>query len=138
MSIHGALLTLAAALSLATACKDTQGAGADAPTGKPAQVAPADQPVTQPADKPADPPADKPMPVILPAEKSEPAGPGAGGPLVECTPDSRKGGMCTREYRPVCGKTAADVRKTYSNPCNACSDTAVIGYVAGACEAGPK
>ncbi len=59
------------------------------------------------------------------------------GPLstVECTPDTRKGGRCTREYRPVCGAYADKTTKTFSNPCVACSDEKVASYVAGECAA---
>ena len=53
--------------------------------------------------------------------------------------------MCTREYRPVCGKRDTGVRcvttpcpsveyKTYSNACEACADENVISYVVGSCE----
>lgn len=50
--------------------------------------------------------------------------------------------MCTKEYRPVCGKRDTRVRcvttpcpsveyKTYSNACTACADEKVISYVVG-------
>ena len=52
--------------------------------------------------------------------------------------------MCTREYRPVCGKRDTGVRcvttpcpsveyKTYSNACTACADENVISYVVEKC-----
>lgn len=40
--------------------------------------------------------------------------------------------MCTREWRPVCGRRAADWQ-TYGNACTACADPAVIGHRAGEC-----
>jgi hypothetical protein len=53
--------------------------------------------------------------------------------------------MCTREYRPVCGRRDTGVRcvttpcpsteyKTYGNACTACADEKVIDYVVGECE----
>lgn len=42
--------------------------------------------------------------------------------------------VCTREYQPVCAFNDAGKKiKTYANACNACSDTKVLGYTAGAC-----
>jgi hypothetical protein len=117
-----AIFSLIALLS-AGACKDTTGASAGAPstTTPPAS--------TPPTDKPAD-PAEK------PAENGEPTpAPPTDVAYTECTPDTRKNGICTREYRPVCGKKADDSRQTFPNKCTACSDTAVVGYFEGGCEA---
>jgi len=59
------------------------------------------------------------------------------GANVTCTPDTRKGGMCTREYSPVCGSLADNTSKTFSNKCVACSDEKVVRYVAGPCPGDP-
>ncbi len=59
------------------------------------------------------------------------------GSNVTCTPDTRKGGMCTREYSPVCGTLADNTSKTFSNKCVACSDEKVVRYVAGQCPGDP-
>lgn len=144
-----ALLSLAA-LCVLTACKD-MGSGADAPTGggKPAvhagDVAGGDKTPDKTPDKPADPaqdaatdrapkPADPPMPVILPAEKkSDPPPPKGEGEFVACPPESRGAQVCTRDYRPVCGRTATDERKTFANKCTACTEATITGYVVGAC-----
>lgn len=124
---RAAIISLCAALFGVAACKDTTGASADAPaTPAPAATTP---PAPQPdADKPVEDGADKPAQ----GEPTTPAPPTAA--YVECAPDSRKGGMCTREYRPVCGKKADDARQTFANKCTACSDTAVVGYFEGACD----
>jgi len=45
--------------------------------------------------------------------------------------------ICTREYIPVCGTVAAEV-KTYGNACTACSDSNVSSYRTGACEKNTK
>ena len=42
--------------------------------------------------------------------------------------------MCTMDYNPVCGMHADGSRKTYSNGCSACTNAAVVGWSAGACE----
>ena len=129
------LLALCAASSL-TACKD---AHSSPPTEGSAPVAPvADAPV---ADAPV---TDAPVadaPVEAPAAGDEGAGgapavePDAGAKVV-CTPDTRKGGICTREYRPVCGSLAGASR-TFSNKCVACSDEKVASYVEGPCPGTP-
>lgn len=117
-----ATLSLGAALLLA-ACKDTTSAGTDVPS-------------------PSPPPAGGTAASTDPPRPDGGGDPGAGGTVpapdstyVECTPDTRKGGMCTREYRPVCGQKAENTFQTYPNPCNACSDVAVQRYRLGACEA---
>lgn len=116
-----AIFSLCALLSAGAACKDTSGASADAPQ---AATPPASTP---PTDTPAD-PAQK------PPESGEPTTPPTDVAYTECAPDSRKNGICTREYRPVCGKKADDSRQTFANKCTACSDTAVVGYFEGGCE----
>ena len=40
---------------------------------------------------------------------------------------------CTMHYDPVCGDLEGGGRKTYSNACVACSDSAVMVYSEGAC-----
>jgi hypothetical protein len=40
---------------------------------------------------------------------------------------------CTMRYDPVCGALEGGGRKTYSNACVACSDSAVMVYSEGAC-----
>lgn len=144
-----ALLSLAALLAL-SACKD-MGSSADAPTGggKPAVHAGDSAGPDKAPDRPADPaqdspdpatdrapkPADPPMPVILPAEKkSDPPPPKGEGELVACPPESRNAKVCTRDYRPVCGRTATDERKTFANKCTACTEATITGYTAGACQ----
>ncbi len=42
--------------------------------------------------------------------------------------------LCTMQYDPVCGLTANNQYKTYSNACSACSDASVTGHSPGACE----
>ena len=44
--------------------------------------------------------------------------------------------ICTMDYVPVCGVLEGGGKKTYSNACVACSDTAVNGYTEGACATG--
>ncbi|HEB82777.1 MAG TPA: hypothetical protein ENJ11_07935 [Gammaproteobacteria bacterium] len=41
--------------------------------------------------------------------------------------------ICTREYRPVCGRLAEGGSKTYSNGCEACADGEVVAFSADAC-----
>ena len=41
--------------------------------------------------------------------------------------------MCTMDYNPVCGQLSDGSFKTYSNGCNGCSDSKVIGYSQGEC-----
>jgi hypothetical protein len=50
-----------------------------------------------------------------------------------CGPESRQGGVCTREYRPVCGLYADASARTFPNRCGACSDEQVHSYVEGPC-----
>ncbi len=42
--------------------------------------------------------------------------------------------LCTMQYDPVCGLTADNQNKTYSNACSACSDASVSGHSPGTCE----
>lgn len=53
--------------------------------------------------------------------------------------------MCTQEYRPVCGHIDTQLacasppcslvkHRSYSNPCQACSDPSVMAYELGSCE----
>ncbi len=109
-------LSLGAALVLA-ACKDTSSAGTDVPAG------------SQPAVGSG---SDTGAAAQQPPGGDVPAGPES--TLVECTPDTRKGGMCTREYHPVCGQKTDGTFATYANKCNACSDLAVQRYKDGGCE----
>lgn len=117
------LLALCAAVSL-TACKDD---------GNPSSTPAAD--ATPPPAAPATPsvPAAGDAPV---AESAGPVDP-AGGANVACTPDTRKGGVCTREFHPVCGTLADNTARTFSNKCVACSDEKVVRYVDGACPGDP-
>jgi hypothetical protein len=52
--------------------------------------------------------------------------------LTEC-PELRPE-MCTMDYNPVCGNLSDATFKTYSNGCNACSDSKVISYSQGECK----
>lgn len=52
-------------------------------------------------------------------------------PVVQCS--SPRPEVCTMEYNPVCAQLADGDFRTYSSPCNACADDAVIGYLPGAC-----
>ena len=69
-------------------------------------------------------------------------GDGAGGDVVECVPPRPE--MCTRDWRPVCGRRDTGVRcvttpcpswetKTYGNACSACADPGVHGWRPGEC-----
>ncbi len=117
------LMALCAASSL-TACKD-------ASTSSPPAVAPAAPAAAAPAEAPAA--GDVAAPLAGGAAPSEPSEPGTvTGASVICTPDTRKGGICTREYRPVCG-SFGDGTRTFPNKCVACSDEKVASYVDGPC-----
>jgi hypothetical protein len=116
------LLALAAAVSLA-ACKD-ESVPSTAPT---TPDAPAEPVVVPPAAGDAPPPE---------PEGAAPVDP-AGGATVTCTADTRKGGVCTREFSPVCGTFEDNTSKTFSNKCVACSDEKVVRYVAGPCPGDP-
>lgn len=108
-------LSLCAALLLPAGCKDTAGTNAETPAPAGGGDAAA------PTDNPGEPASGTP----------KPAGP---ADMVACTPDTRKGGMCTREFQPVCGKKADEARETFPNKCVACSDESVVGYFLGSCE----
>lgn len=123
------LLTLLAlcAVSSMTACKD----GSSSP---PAEAATPATPATPAADGPAAAPA---AGDAVPVEGGvPPVDPGTGANVV-CTADTRKGGICTREYRPVCGSLADATSRTFSNKCVACSDEKVASYVEGPCPGEP-
>jgi tetratricopeptide (TPR) repeat protein len=62
------------------------------------------------------------------AELAEESLPVAGGACADPRPQ-----MCTRDYRPACGQRRDGSRKTYGNPCTACSDLEVVTQAAGAC-----
>jgi hypothetical protein len=118
------LLALCAVTS--SACKDL----GNSPPAEPATSAagaPTDTPVEAPAAGDAVPPV---------AGGAAPVDPGAAANVV-CTPDTRKGGICTREYRPVCGAMGDGASKTFANKCVACSDEKVTSYVEGPCPGQP-
>ena len=117
-----ALATCAATLAMVTvlACKDN-GAPSPTPAGDGAPVVADPQPPAVGDASPADGSA--------PAE--------ATGTNVTCTPDTRKGGMCTREYMPVCGAKADNTTATFPNKCVACSDEQVVSYAEGPCPGEP-
>jgi tetratricopeptide (TPR) repeat protein len=62
------------------------------------------------------------------AELAEESLPVAGGACADPRPQ-----ICTRDYRPACGQRRDGSRKTYGNPCTACSDPEVVTQAAGAC-----
>jgi len=43
--------------------------------------------------------------------------------------------ICTREYDPVCATLKDGSTRTGATGCTSCSDTEVVGYKKGACEA---
>ena len=120
------LATCVASLAVVAvlACDKDGGAAPPAPAGdgKPAATTPETTPPPASGDAPA----------------ADPTAPTEGtGANVTCTPDTRKGGMCTREYSPVCGTLGDNTSKTFSNKCVACSDEKVLRYVAGPCPGEP-
>jgi hypothetical protein len=125
-----------AAILLAVGCKDTQvpSSGAPAATQEPGGSAvvagpPAEAPVEAPVEAP---PVEAPPAATATAgENVQPPPDDSTDKFVECTTRTN---ICTREYRPVCGKLTDGARKTYSNKCVACSDTNVLGYTAAACK----
>jgi hypothetical protein len=158
-----ACLALFLTLPLAAACdKDPTGA-AGSPSGIGAQPTPTAEPAAKPTPtpEPTAAPEPTPAPETRPDDKGTPtlvAGPGdtksgpapgptgvaarpAAGSPVTCGPETRKGGVCTREYKPVCGSYADARTKTFPNKCVACSDEKIASYVDGPCPsdgAGPK
>ena len=138
---------LSCALFALIACKDTTSPGSSGPS-QPGGASAGATPVSPPADPPPPagesantPPVTPELPagvVVKPRETPDtkpPEDQPPAGASVECTADKRKGGMCTREFRPVCGAYADKTTKTFSNPCVACSDEKVASYVAGECAA---
>lgn len=117
------------AMVASVACDKDGGAAPPAPAGADKPAAPETTPPPVVGD--AAPVAGDAAPVLGAAPTE-----GTGG-TVTCTPDTRKGGMCTREYSPVCGSLADNTSKTFSNKCVACSDEKVVRYVAGPCPGDP-
>jgi tetratricopeptide (TPR) repeat protein len=62
------------------------------------------------------------------AELAPESMPVAGGACADPRPQ-----MCTRDYRPACGRRRDGTRQTYDNACSACSDAQVVTQSAGAC-----
>ena len=56
--------------------------------------------------------------------------------MVAC--ESPRPEICTLEYDPVCGILGNQQRQEYPNACGACADTAVTGYIPGACAESPR
>ncbi|MBL9102134.1 MAG: hypothetical protein JNL82_14310 [Myxococcales bacterium] len=114
----------------------------NSPSGPPASPQPTPAPAENPpaGEAPAASAGETPQPppgVVVspkpPADAPAPAEEPKSGEVVTCTPDKRKGGVCTREFRPVCGSYADNTTKTFANPCVACSDEKVVSHVAGKC-----
>lgn len=103
-----------------------------APAATPSEPAPAGEPARTPTGTPETPAGVVVEPRPTPGSEAPSEQPAA-GEAVECTPDKRKGGRCTREFRAVCGSYADNTSKTFSNPCVACSDEKVVRYVPEAC-----
>jgi hypothetical protein len=124
-----------AAILLAVGCKDTQSTSSGAPgtqaPGGSAVVA--ETPTEQPSEQPIEqkPPGTEPAVTATAGEANTPPPDGSTEKFVECTTRTN---ICTREYRPVCGKLTDGARRTYSNKCVACSHAEVLGYTANACE----
>lgn len=62
--------------------------------------------------------------------------------LLACRPSQRNADVCTSEHSPVCGyrnfpeNCDAEVcQETFSNSCNACSNTEILYYTPGPCTA---
>ncbi|MAZ89378.1 MAG: hypothetical protein CL693_17240 [Cellvibrionaceae bacterium] len=53
------------------------------------------------------------------------------GQRVQCP--SPRPQMCTRQYDPVCAVTSDGLRSTQGNACSACSNAAIVAYIAGEC-----
>lgn len=67
----------------------------------------------------------------LPACAEKPTPPAAQPGATLCTEPRPQ--MCTQDYVPVCATRADGTRRTYSNGCMACADTAVTSHVPGPC-----
>jgi hypothetical protein len=61
----------------------------------------------------------------------EPSAPLASNPIIPCT-DPRPE-LCTMQYAPACASLAKGGFWTYASACNACADSAVVGYQNGPC-----
>lgn len=60
--------------------------------------------------------------------------------LMACTPSQRQIDICTAQYEPVCGYkdfpencNSETCAETFSNSCNACSNTETLYYTKGPC-----
>jgi hypothetical protein len=71
------------------------------------------------------------MVLVTACAGSQPTGP-IGAELHQQCPEQRPQ-MCTLEYAPVCAFLENKQRKEFSNGCSACSDSTVVGYIAGSC-----
>lgn len=49
------------------------------------------------------------------------------------SPHSKPSQFCSKDFVPVCGKTADGIGTNYLNGCQACSNSAVVGYDDGLC-----
>ncbi len=58
---------------------------------------------------------------------------GAGENFNRITCPEKRPTICTMDYTPVCGLHYDNSMKTYSNACNACSNSNVISHVPKAC-----
>jgi hypothetical protein len=104
------------------------------PATPPASETPAQPPTSATPTQPAGVVIEPKPPTKIAAPVDKPAADGT----VTCTPEKRKGGMCTREMRPVCGSYADKTTKKFPNPCVACSDEKIVSYVEGDCAAAAK
>ncbi|HEY8376241.1 MAG TPA: hypothetical protein VIK91_07120 [Nannocystis sp.] len=125
-------LLLAAAILLAVGCKDTSTAVSGPPvTQEPGGSAFVSAPVDAPLPEETQAPASTATAGDT-APRAESGAPDSTEVFVECT--GERPTMCTREYRPVCGKLQSGEWRTYGNKCTACADPDVLGFRAGACE----
>lgn len=74
-----------------------------------------------------------------PCEESSVPVPTLSRQSVDCAPQQRNIGMCTKEFQPVCAKVQVQcikapcdaVMETYSNGCEACNNPLVTSYLTG-------